>query len=168
MGKFKISTFGQGLIWFGAAVSLAEILTGTLIAPLGFKKGLIAILLGHFIGCILFYLSGFIGAKTGLSSMDNVKISFGKKGALLFSSLNALQLIGWTAVMIISGAIAANNLFSFGSSKIWAIIISILIIIWVLVDIDKLSKLNTVSMIMLFALTLLLSFVVFNKCFFFV
>lgn len=47
MKESKISTFGQGLIWFGAAVSLAEILTGTLIAPLGFKKGLLAILLGQ-------------------------------------------------------------------------------------------------------------------------
>lgn len=163
MEKPKISTFGQGLIWFGAAVSLAEILTGTLIAPLGFKKGLIAILLGHLIGCILFYFSGFIGAKTGLSSMDNVKISFGKKGSVLFSSLNALQLVGWTAVMIISGAIAANNVFSFGGSTIWAVVISVFIILWVVIDIDKLSKLNTVAMIMLFVLTVILSFIVFRE-----
>lgn len=163
MEKSKISTFGQSLIWFGAAVSLAEILTGTLIAPLGFKKGLIAILLGHLIGCILFYFSGFIGAKTGLSSMDSVKISFGKKGSILFSSLNALQLVGWTAVMIISGAIAANNLFSFGGSSIWAVLISILIILWVIIDINKLSKLNTVAMIMLFILTVILSFIIFKE-----
>jgi len=163
MEKSKISTFGQSLIWFGAAVSLAEILTGTLIAPLGFKKGLIAILLGHLIGCILFYFSGSIGAKTGLSSMDSVKISFGKKGSILFSSLNALQLVGWTAVMIISGAIAANNLFSFGGSSIWAVLISILIILWVIIDINKLSKLNTVAMIMLFILTVILSFIIFKE-----
>lgn len=85
MKESKISTFGQGLIWFGVAVSLAEILTGTFIAPLGFKSGLAAILLGHLIGCMLFYFSGFIGAKTGVSAMDTVKLSFGKRGARLFS-----------------------------------------------------------------------------------
>ena len=162
MKESKISTFGQGLIWFGAAVSIAEILTGTFIAPLGFKKGLLAILLGHLIGCTLFYFAGLIGAKTKFSSMDTVKLSFGKKGATIFSSLNVLQLVGWTAVMIISGAVAANSVYNIGGNSIWAIIISIFIILWVLIDIEKLSKLNTIAMTMLFILTLILSFIVFK------
>ena len=36
------STLNNGLIWFGAGVSIAEILTGTYLAPLGFEKGLAA------------------------------------------------------------------------------------------------------------------------------
>ena len=60
MEKAKTSVFSNGLIWFGAAVSIAEILTGTLIAPLGFTKGLMAILLGHLIGCALLYAAGLI------------------------------------------------------------------------------------------------------------
>lgn len=47
----KTSTFQNGLIWFGAGVSLAEILTGTAFAPLGMAKGLAAIVIGHIIGC---------------------------------------------------------------------------------------------------------------------
>ena len=47
----KTSTFQNGLIWFGAGVSLAEILTGTSFAPLGMAKGFAAILIGHIIGC---------------------------------------------------------------------------------------------------------------------
>ena len=35
----RTSVFENGLIWFGAAVSIAEILTGTYFAPLGFNKG---------------------------------------------------------------------------------------------------------------------------------
>jgi hypothetical protein len=35
----KTSTFQNGLIWFGAGVSIAEILTGTYFAPLGMAKG---------------------------------------------------------------------------------------------------------------------------------
>ena len=36
MEKKGTSVFSNGLIWFGAGVSLAEILTGTYFAPLGF------------------------------------------------------------------------------------------------------------------------------------
>ncbi len=98
----KTTTFSNGLIWFGAAMSIAEILTGTFIAPLGFQRGILAIVLGHAIGCVLLYFAGLIGAKTGKSAMETVKTSFGDKGSLIFSSLNVLQLVGWTAVMIVS------------------------------------------------------------------
>ena len=43
----KTSIWENSVIWFGAAVSLAEIFSGTLFAPLGFTKGMEAILLGH-------------------------------------------------------------------------------------------------------------------------
>ena len=35
------------MIWFGAALSIAEIMTGTYLAPLGLTQGLYAIILGH-------------------------------------------------------------------------------------------------------------------------
>ena len=43
----RTSLFENGLIWFGAGVSIAEILTGTYFAALGFGRGLAAILVGH-------------------------------------------------------------------------------------------------------------------------
>jgi purine-cytosine permease-like protein len=103
MSNEKTTTFSNGLIWFGAAVSIAEILTGALIAPLGFWRGMAAVLIGHVIGCVLLYFAGIIGANTHKSSMETVKISFGQKGSLIFSVSNMLQLTGWTAVMIVSG-----------------------------------------------------------------
>ena len=39
MSEKRTSVFSTGLIWFGAGVSLAEILTGTYFAPLGFGAG---------------------------------------------------------------------------------------------------------------------------------
>ena len=36
----RTSLFENGLIWFGAGVSIAEILTGTYFAALGFGRGL--------------------------------------------------------------------------------------------------------------------------------
>ena len=75
----KTSTFQNGLIWFGAGVSLAEILTGTSFAPLGMAKGFAAILIGHIIGCAMMLLAGLIGGRTGRSAMETVKMSFGQR-----------------------------------------------------------------------------------------
>ena len=53
MEKKGTSVFSNSLIWFGAGVSIAEILTGTYFAPLGFGKAMAAILLGHLIGGLM-------------------------------------------------------------------------------------------------------------------
>ena len=66
----KTSVVQNGLIWFGAGVSLAEILTGTSFAGLGFARGFAAIVLGHVIGCTLFFLAGLIGGRSGKSAME--------------------------------------------------------------------------------------------------
>ncbi len=162
MEQTKTSVFSNGLIWFGAAVSIAEILAGTLIAPLGFSAGLIAIVIGHIIGGVVFYFAGLIGAHTRKSAMETVKMSFGQKGSLLFSSLNVLQLIGWTAVMIVSGAAAAGSIQSIGGDWAWSMVIGALIIVWLLVGLKNLSKLNIVAMGGLFILTVVMSTVIFS------
>ena len=46
----RTSLLDNALIWFGAGVSIAEILTGTYFSSLGFGRGLAAILVGHVIG----------------------------------------------------------------------------------------------------------------------
>ena len=89
-------------------------------------------------------------------------MSFGSKGALLFSVLNIIQLTGWTAIMIFDGALAANGIFSIGS-WLWCSIIGMLIILWILIGIKNLGKVNTVAMAALFALTIVLSFVIFGE-----
>lgn len=155
------STFGNGLIWFGAGVSIAEILTGTYLAPLGFKTGLAAILLGHVIGCLMLFFAGLIGGKKRLSAMETVKLSFGEKGCLLFAVLNVLQLVGWTAIMIYDGALAANGVYDTGA-WIWCLVIGLLIIVWILIGIKNLGKLNIVAMALLFILTLILGRVIFS------
>lgn len=76
MVEKRTSVFENGLIWFGAAVSIAEILTGTYFAPLGFSKGLLTILIGHFIGCAMLFFAGLIGGKVRKSSMETAKNEF--------------------------------------------------------------------------------------------
>ena len=160
MEKKGTSVFSNGLIWFGAGVSIAEILTGTYFAPLGFGKAMAAILLGHLIGGLMMFAAGMIGAREKRSAMETVKMSFGNKGSLLFAILNVLQLVGWTAIMIYDGALAANGIFSTGE-WVWAIVIGVLIIVWILVGLTNLGKLNTIAMAALFILTLVLFKVIF-------
>ena len=156
----KTSTFQNGLIWFGAGVSIAEILTGTYFAPLGMGKGILAIVVGHVIGCALFFFAGLIGGRIGLSAMETVKLSFGKKGGLLFAFLNVLQLVGWTAIMIYDGALATNGIFDTGA-WVWCLVIGALILVWILIGITNLGWVNRISMAALFILTLVLCKVIF-------
>lgn len=160
------STIGNGLIWFGAAVSIAEILTGTYIAPLGMRKGIMAILLGHLIGCVVFCLAGLIGGQTRKSAMETVKMSFGAKGAQLFVVLNILQLVGWTAIMIMNGAkataVITGKLWGIDQIWIWCLAIGALIIVWIVIGIKNINGLNYVVMAALFILTIVLSMVVFK------
>lgn len=161
MQEKRTSVFENGLIWFGAAVSIAEILTGTYFAPLGFAKGLAAILLGHLIGCGLLFVSGLIGGFTRKSAMETTKMSFGQKGSLLFALLNVLQLVGWTGIMIYDGALAANGVWAAGE-WLWCLVIGVLIIVWILIGIENLGKVNTVAMAALFLMTLVLSVLIFS------
>lgn len=167
MEQKKTSVFNNAMIWFGAAISIAEIITGTLIAPLGLHKGITAILFGHLIGCALLYLSGLIGAKTQKTAMETVKISFGEKGSIFFSMLNIVQLVGWTAVMIIGGSKAAavilNPYLNMQGEAIWSVVICVFILLWILIGIGNLSKINIFAMGALFVVTILLSFVIFKN-----
>lgn len=155
------SVFNNGLIWFGAGVSIAEIITGTYFAPLGFSKGILAIILGHLIGGIMMFAAGLIGGNERKSAMETVGISFGNKGKLFFSALNVLQLVGWTAIMIYDGAISVNGIVNTGA-WLWALVIGILIVVWILIGITNLGKINTVAMLALFILTIILCKVIFG------
>lgn len=167
MSNEKTSALSGGLLWFGAAVSIAEILTGALIAPLGFTQGIVAIISGHVIGCTLLYFAGLIGANSGMYAMESSRISFGRQGSYIFSVLNILQLIGWTAVMIIGAAKAMSTLsksvMGFENTLFWCAFVGGLIIIWISVGMKNLGKVNIFAVGGLFVLTILLSTVVFKS-----
>ena len=164
----KLTSFQSALIWFGAGVSIAEILTGTYFAPLGFAKGLAAILTGHVIGCVMMFLAGIIGGRTRRSAMETTKMSFGKRGGVFFAAINVLQLVGWTAIMIYDGADATKSLFG-GSSRgllsgsfLWCLVIGGLILLWIAVGITNLGIINKISMSALFILSIVLSVIIFR------
>ena len=154
------SLFENGLIWFGAGLSIAEILTGTAFAPLGFGKGILAVIIGHIIGCLMLFCAGVIGGKERKSAMDTVTMSFGTDGSKFFAFLNVLQLVGWTSIMIYDGALAANGIFNTGN-WVWCLVIGALIILWIVIGITNLGKINTVAMGALFILTIIMCKVIF-------
>ena len=158
--KGRTSLFENGLIWFGAGLSIAEILTGTSFAPLGFGEGILAIIIGHIIGCLMLFCAGIIGGKERKSAMDTVTMSFGADGSKFFAFLNVLQLVGWTSIMIYDGALAANGIFNTGN-WVWCLVIGALIILWVVIGITNLGKINTVAMAALFILTIIMCKVIF-------
>ncbi|MFV0519196.1 MAG: putative hydroxymethylpyrimidine transporter CytX [Lachnospirales bacterium] len=162
MKEEKLTLLGGTLLWFGAAIVITEIMTGAMIEPLGFSKGVLSIILGHLIGCILFFYFGLIGAKKNKGAMESTEIAFGRKGSLFFSLFNVLQLIGWTAIMIISGADAMNSATGVQNTYIWCIVIGCMICIWIFAGLKNISKISIVAVGLLFILSLILSYIVFN------
>lgn len=150
----------NGLIWCGAGISIAEILTGTYLASLGLMRGLAVILIGHLVGCLLLFLAGVIGGQRRLSAMVAAQLSFGRQGSKLFAGLNVLQLVGWTGIMIYDGAVAAAGIWPIGRAS-WAVVIGALIILWLLIGIRHLRWFNLVTIGILLALTAILCGVIF-------
>lgn len=162
----KLGFWTLAFLWFGAAVSIAEILIGGLIAPLGFKTGIIVILIGHLIGTGILVLGGIIGVREKVPAITSTKISFGTYGTYLFSILNILQLIGWTAVMIRSAANSVNiitkTLWNLDNVLICSLVIGMLTALWIWFGKTGMKKLNTIAVLLLLALTLVLGTVIFK------
>ena len=157
-----MSALGCGLVWFGAAVSIAEIEAGSALAPAaaGGRGWTIAaaILCGHLLGGALLFLAMLLGARTRRGGMDCAKVPFGRAGGGFFAALNLLQLVGWTAVMVAQGAGAAGELLGphapFGALCAG---IGALVAIWIYIGLRGVGRINSVAMVLLFALTVVLS-----------
>ncbi len=154
------SVFSNALIWFSCAVSVAELLTGTELEPLGMKMGLLAVLAGHAAGCLLLITAGLIGAYAGKNSMQSVGLSFGSGGSRIFAALNVFQLVGWQAVLIYTSARSANGIFQMGGWA-WALIIGVLTCVWILLGRRTLRLFNAASALILFMLIAVLCRVIF-------
>ncbi|MDU5245368.1 putative hydroxymethylpyrimidine transporter CytX [Veillonella sp.] len=141
------------MIWFGAALSIAEIMTGTYLAPLGLTQGLYAIILGHIIGGILLFGAGLIGGRLRQGSMNTTAFSFGPLGAKGFAFLNMLQLIGWTSIMIYDAMLALQELAPL-SPIIWTIAIGALVILWLFIGLHNTGYIQAIVSVLLLGLTL--------------
>ncbi|MCM0755998.1 putative hydroxymethylpyrimidine transporter CytX [Desulfovibrio aminophilus] len=166
-GSKSLSFLGLFALWFGAAVSVAEILTGGLLADIGLERGLWAVALGHLAGMLPFALAAWAGFRERLPAIACTRVSFGARGSWIVSLLNVLQLVGWTAVMIQQGGLAVNAL----TTSIWGlsapilapVLLGGLVGLWVCLRQSGLHILNLAAVGLLFCLTVALSVVVFGS-----
>jgi NCS1 family nucleobase:cation symporter-1 len=110
-------------LWFSLGVGLMVLQTGALLAPgLGLAYGILAIVLGTAVGVMLLAAVAVIGADTGLSAMASLKTSLGRRGVMLPTMLNLLQLVGWGAFELIVMRDAASLLAAtrWGETSAWA------------------------------------------------
>lgn len=154
------------LLWAGAAVSLAEIWAGGLLAPMGLGMGLWAILLGHFIGNTPLALGGMIGSRWGIPTMVSVRASFGLRGSYFAAALNVIQLVGWTAVMLIICAGAAEAIaktHGYSHPTLWAVLSGTVTTLWALLGHRLWRWLQRIAVFALLLLCGAMTFFVFDE-----
>lgn len=88
------------VVWIGIAVVMSAIFRGMMIGMgLGrIQAVLLSYLLGEVILIGIMALTGYIGARTGLSTPLIANFSFGRIGAVIISVSIALSLMGWFGV----------------------------------------------------------------------
>ena len=125
------------LLWAGAAISMAEIWAGGMLVSLGFWGGLTAILIGHLIGNTPLALGGAIGSDWGIPSMFSIRAAFGRFGSYIASFFNIVQLLGWTAIMVIICARAMDvismKMFGYNNRFIWILVAGLGSTVWAMV-----------------------------------
>ena len=165
-GERNLGGWDFFLLWTGAAISLAEIWAGSLIVPLGLGLGLLAILFGHLIGNTPFALGGLIGSQWGIPTMVSVRPSFGIRGSYFAAALNVIQLIGWTAVMLIvcgQAADAISKFYGFSNVNLWIILSGVITTLWAIVGHRFWKWLQRISVLVLLILCMVMTYIVFRE-----
>jgi putative hydroxymethylpyrimidine transporter CytX len=143
------------LLWVGAAISISEIYTGGLLGPLGYGKGLAAILTGHIIGTGLLALGGHIAFIRKKNAMECVSFSLGSLGGKLVALCNVIQLAGWTIIMIVQAGSAIISLFDFPFAPV-ALALGLVVLIWALIFGSPAQWINSLVVILLSILCIVL------------
>ena len=110
------------ILWGDLGIGLLVLVTGAILVPaLGFGAAVAAIVIGSVIGVGLLALGGMAGADQGIPTMVLFRPILGLRGSWFPSLLNALQLVGWTAVELWAMSLVANLVAQriFGLSARW-------------------------------------------------
>lgn len=154
----RTSIFTNGMIWFGVAISVSEIVCGIEIGEAAKLENIwVPLILGHVLGGIMLYFVGLIGARVRVNAMETTASTFGKYGSKFFAALNLTQLIGWIAVLNAQGAMALAGLNLPISFPLTCVLLAVLIAAWVFVGLRKTAKITTVVMSLLAVLLVVLT-----------
>jgi nucleobase:cation symporter-1, NCS1 family len=125
-----LSGLDMGLLWGNLGISLLVLLAGTLLAGLGLRRALVAIVVGAVLGNALLALAGLIGFERRVPGMVLLRDPLGRQGSYLPTTLNVLQNLGWATFELIVIAAAANaladELFGFRVRWVWVLLFAAL------------------------------------------
>jgi putative hydroxymethylpyrimidine transporter CytX len=143
------------LLWVGAAISVSEVFTGGLLAPLGFARGLLVIIIGHIIGTALFAGGAYVSYCRKVNAMDSVAFSFGKLGGKLVALCNLVQLVGWIIILVVQSGGAISGVFP--NLPFWAVTLalSMLQMAWALSFGSPGGRINDMAVVLLAGLCVL-------------
>nr|WP_076459122.1 cytosine permease [Limosilactobacillus caccae] len=97
--------------WVGANANNGTWFVGGVLAACGFAVAMKVLVLSSALSYVFLSLIGYIGYKTGVSTMSISRASFGERGSYLPSLVNITQFIGWTAVNTFIAAQSVSLLF---------------------------------------------------------
>ncbi len=119
------------VLWWSLGVSFLVMVVGMFLVPgLGLGQALLAIVVGAVLGNFLLGLVGTIGADTGVPTMVLLRPVLGRRGSIVPSVLNVLQLLGWATfeviVMAQAAALLSHRLFGLKGYLAWVAFFAIL------------------------------------------
>jgi len=155
-------------IWFGSDASIAVFWAGALLTPhLSLLTALILIVAGIALGNLLMALVAVMGFRTGVPTMVLTRGCLGVRGSALPSVLNYVQLIGWSAIMIVVGAEAADNILrtltGVSMYYVWIVVIGAALTLWSFLGPERWRFLESVSVGLLLILTAWMTYVVLTR-----
>ena len=155
-------------IWFGSDAGIAVFWAGALLTPaLSLSTATLLIIAGVALGNVFMALIAAMGYRTGVPTMVLARGALGVRGSVLPSVLNYVQLIGWSAVMIVVGAKAADqvivSLTGASTYYLWVVLIGVMLTLWTYLGPEKWKTLETISVAMLLMLTAWLTYITLTR-----
>lgn len=97
--------------WVGANANNGTWFVGGVLAACGFALAMKVLVVSSALSYLFLSLIGYIGYKTGASTMSISRASFGERGSYIPSLVNITQFIGWTAANTFIAAQSVSLLF---------------------------------------------------------
>ncbi|MDO4911958.1 MAG: cytosine permease [Lactobacillus sp.] len=127
----QTTTWDMFATWVGANANNGTWFVGGVLAACGFLTAMHVMVLSSAISYVFLSLVGYIGYKTGVSTMGLSRASFGERGSYVPSVVNLTQFIGWTSVNTFiaaqSVALIMTDLFGWGKDSQAGVILGIVV-----------------------------------------
>lgn len=111
MESRKTTVWDMFATWVGANANNGTWFVGGVLAACGFALAMKVLVLSSALSYVFLSLIGYIGYRTGASTMSISRASFGERGSYIPSLVNITQFIGWTAANTFIAAQSVSLLF---------------------------------------------------------